>query len=218
MSTIDALQVFVDKYGPTAPIKIMGDMNTKLPKNHDGLQPNWYKSKGFNKFSCIMNDFVVSNKLTVCDFNFKHGHGFTYFCETSGVYTWIDHVFSISYDSADILSCMVEPIDIDNVSDHVPITLSMLISMKRAINCGPHEMSRSITKRYLPPNWGSYEKIRKYQECLTSRLRGIDLLELLSGNDAGSRFLILVHVTINSVATQRCRGGNRRWCKVGGGR
>ena len=23
---------------------------------------------------------------------------------------------------------------------------------------------------------------------------------------------------VNSVATQRCRGGNRRWCKVGGGR
>ena len=79
ISTIESLQVFVDKHGPSAPIKIMGDMNTKLPQNCDNLPSNWYKGKGFNMFSHIMNDFLVSNMFSVCDFNFKQNHGFTYF-------------------------------------------------------------------------------------------------------------------------------------------
>ena len=55
ISTTDSLQVFVDKHGPSAPIKIMGDMNTKLPQNCDNLPSNWYKGKGFNMFSHILD-------------------------------------------------------------------------------------------------------------------------------------------------------------------
>ena len=185
ISTIDSLQVFVDKHGPSAPIKILAD-NTKLPQNCDNLPSNWYKGKGFNMFSHIMNDFLVSNMFSVCDFNFKQNHGFTYFCEASGVYTWIDHGLSTSYDGDDILGCLVEPIEIDNVSDHVPITLSMLISVKRVTSHDTHGMSGITNRKYVPPNWCSYEKILKYQDCIALRLRDIDMRELSvgSGNDA----------------------------------
>ena len=102
------------------------------------------------------------------------------------MYTWIDHGLSTSYDGDDILGCLVEPIEIDNVSDHVPITLSMLISVKRVTSHDTHGMSGITNRKHVPPNWCSYEKVLKYQHCLALRLRDIDMRELSvgSGNDA----------------------------------
>ena len=68
----------------------------------------------------------------------------------------------------------------------VPITLSMLISVKRVTNHDTHGMCGITNRKYVPPNWCSYEKILKYQDCLALRLRDIDMMELSvgSGNDA----------------------------------
>jgi hypothetical protein len=47
LDTIDALQALVDIYGPSTPLKIIGDLNVQLPTQLS-LSPGWHKRKGFN--------------------------------------------------------------------------------------------------------------------------------------------------------------------------
>ena len=70
---VDVLQAVVDNYAHLVPVKILGDLNVKLPilNQHDQLKSNWYKHDGFSKHSHIMNDFIVGNDLDVVDFRFK---------------------------------------------------------------------------------------------------------------------------------------------------
>ena len=50
--SIDAMQTIMDKYASDAPVKIVGDMNVKLPAR-DSLTSTWYRQSGFNIRSSI---------------------------------------------------------------------------------------------------------------------------------------------------------------------
>ena len=90
VDTMDALQALIDEHGAVAPIKIVGDLNVQLPQKLS-LVPGWHTTRGFNKHSSIMYDFITSNDFIVADFIHKQSINYTYFCDGTGVQTWIDH-------------------------------------------------------------------------------------------------------------------------------
>ncbi len=44
------MQVIIDEYGESVPIKCLGDFNVQLPRT-DICSNNWYKSQGFTVHS-----------------------------------------------------------------------------------------------------------------------------------------------------------------------
>ena len=113
----------------------------------------------------------------------------------------------------------------DDITDHFPITTT--------IPNGTKETRIDIKHRVLSPR-----NIQKFQNYCMQQSWG----EILNDNNAQTAYTAL-HEKINyiynksfpwnidisnyknklpwinaTVATQRCRGGDRRWCKVGGGR
>jgi endonuclease/exonuclease/phosphatase family metal-dependent hydrolase len=122
------LQALINEHATTAPIKIIGDLNVKLPQ-HLVLGPRWHKSHGFNSHSLIMYDFIFSNELIVADFKYSQSLDYTYFCDTTGVRTWIDHCLSSTQD--DIVNCVILPCDENNMSDHLPIKLTLTLACKK---------------------------------------------------------------------------------------
>ena len=65
IETIDALQSTLDKYADVAPVKMLGDLNVKLP--HLTNNAKWYTKSGYNQYSRIMYDFISSNQLICLD-------------------------------------------------------------------------------------------------------------------------------------------------------
>ena len=97
IEAIDALQSTLDKYAHIAPVKILGDLNVKLPHSTDNAK--WYAKSGYSQHSRIMYDFISSNELICLDLKHHQTTKYTYFCIKSWTYTWIDHVLSTSYDT-----------------------------------------------------------------------------------------------------------------------
>ena len=121
IETIDALQCIIDKYGPICPIRIIGDLNVKLPRRPAG--DTWYRQKGYKEHSRIMMDFIVANNLSVSDFEYDQQSNYTYFCEPNNTYTWIDHCLSTS--NSVTKKCEIMAFDPCNVSDHLPLSMTI---------------------------------------------------------------------------------------------
>ncbi len=54
---------------------------------------------------------------------------YTYFNIPRDMHTWIDHVFSTTYDFCDIQMCHIIDIEEGNVSGHLPIRMTMKIKV-----------------------------------------------------------------------------------------
>ena len=66
-----------------------------------------------------MYDFLSGNDLILSDFQFQQSVKYTYFCDKTDVYTWIDHVASAKFDSDNVILFEIVPRAADNVSDHL---------------------------------------------------------------------------------------------------
>ena len=64
VSSLDALQSLIDRYGELAPLKLCGDFNAQPPKQAK-LNRNWHKEggKGFTSHSALLYNFLVANEL-----------------------------------------------------------------------------------------------------------------------------------------------------------
>ena len=112
-----------------SPIHIIGDLNVRLPNQHM-LHKNWYKKGGYNMHSNILYHFINDNDLTVTDISSKQDINYTYFCDATSTYTWIDHCLSTSHDI--VFDCKILPRHADNVSDHLPIRLQTSVLCNRS--------------------------------------------------------------------------------------
>ena len=117
--TTDVLQSVTEQFGAICPIHIIGDLNAQLPKRRL-LHRRWYRLPGFNKHSSILYDFINDNDLCVADFTGPQHVQYTYFFDSTAIYTWIDHCLTTSQN---IVSCNIIPRHADNVSDHLPLCL-----------------------------------------------------------------------------------------------
>ena len=77
------------------------------------LHKNWYKKGGYNRHSNILYHFINDNGLNVTDISSKQDVNYTYFCDATATYTWIDHCLSTSHDI--IFDCKILPRHADNV-------------------------------------------------------------------------------------------------------
>jgi hypothetical protein len=166
VDTIDALQALVDEHGGIAPIKIVGDLNVKLPQQLS-LVPGWHKTRGFNKHSSIMYDFISANDLIVADFIHKQSMNYTYFCDGSGVQTWIDHCLTSANDESAIINCQILPRDDTNVSDHLPILTTITLLCKTIADNNIKDTRR---KCFPPAKWDNYANNQLYKVCLEHKL------------------------------------------------
>ena len=117
--TIDMLQSVIEQFGAICPIHIIGDLNAQLPKRRL-LHRRWYRLPGFNTHSSILYDFINDNDLCVADFTDPQHVQYTYFCDSTATYTWIDNCLTTSQN---IISCNIIPRHAANVSDHLPLCL-----------------------------------------------------------------------------------------------
>ena len=90
----------------------------------------WYKKGGYNRHSNIMYHFINDNGLNVTDISSKQDVNYTYFCDATATYTWIDHYLSTSHDIT--FDCKILPRHADNVSDHLPIRLQTSVLCNRS--------------------------------------------------------------------------------------
>ena len=68
----------------------------------------------------VNNIDVNNNDLCVADFTDPQHVQYTYFCDSTATYTWIDHCLTTSQN---IVSCNIIPRHADNVTDHLPLCL-----------------------------------------------------------------------------------------------
>ena len=174
IETLDILQGIIDEHASSCPIRLCGDFNVQLPQQAK-LQRNWYRKKGFNNHSRIFYDFLVSNNLNVADFMFTQPVAYTYFCHKSKVYTWIDHFIIFSHEESDVENCCIITPDADNTSDHLPISLSLVIN-KDSVTPESVEGSYKKLKCFPKANWKCRSRNNKFKTLLENKLAGIPLL------------------------------------------
>jgi hypothetical protein len=172
-SKIDALQALVDIYGPSTPLKIIGDLNVQLPTQLS-LSPGWHKRKGFNSHCSIMYDFMCCNDFIVADFLNEQQVNYTYFCHTTGNRSWIDHCLTTSYDTDTITSCSICPLDEDNLSDHLPIKVTIQLQCKTIIH--HHTHVPTTHREFVPARWDNCSNNNVYNLSLREKLLKIKFL------------------------------------------
>jgi exonuclease III len=173
INTIEALQTIVDKYGSVCQVKFLGDLNVQLPRK-TFLNKLWYRQKGYNPHCHIMYNFIEANNLAVADFMFKQDLGYTYFCDTLGVKSWIDHVLCFDHDSS-VTSCQIYAQEFDNLSDHLPIIMTFEMD-----SCTKPRYGRNIDTKFTNQrvNWSNETYREKYKLSLEEKLRSLPTLQL----------------------------------------
>ena len=78
VATVDVLQSVLDRYSSLGPVKFVGDFNTQLPSTTPASK-TWYRSKGFTKYSMILDNFMCANGLGAVDLQHKSHISYTYF-------------------------------------------------------------------------------------------------------------------------------------------
>ena len=127
MEVIDNLQCLLESRKSTAPVMIVGDMNTGLPQK-PRISLDWYKNRPFSKRSLLLYDFLCENELCVGNFAFNQDYSYTYF--KKDINSYIDHVFLSSYAMKCVVKCVILPHEADNVSDHLPISTEINLVSK----------------------------------------------------------------------------------------
>ena len=201
VEVIDILQTVIDKYGSCTQLMFMGDFNAQLPTARK-LQATWYKTKGFNQFSCLLYDFICGNDLLAADLCFKQPVNYTYFSHSNNHYTWIDHAICIKRDFYKIKNCVIIPEDSENVSDHLPFQISFSITAHS--NTQTKQYSTNNATR-IPLKWGTHERQDIYRSILSRKLMdNFDSKKIPTGDVAqwvNDRFAA-INSTIHEAATE----------------
>ena len=172
IETIDALQALIDTYASQAPIKLLGDFNTQLPKSAK-LGKNWHKKKGFNTYSVLLYDFLTYNNYTSGDLLFNQKTKYTYFNHKRKIYTWIDHIIFHKNESRDVSACTVVQQETNNVSDHLPIRIIFHLALSP---CADLPKVNKID--HLQPNWSNSKKNDLYLQITTKNISQLKALSV----------------------------------------
>ena len=167
VSTIDQLQSVIDDCSD-APIMIVGDMNTTLPKH--SLTRLWYKCRPFNRHSCLLYDFLRNNDFTVANFAFDQSTNHTY--EMNEQKSYIDHVFVSSYSLENVSNCKIVCEDIDWASDHLPIRTQYKIYLTNSSDHQPTGTAQetSAAPKFTRIDWENPQNLYDYQKYINEDL------------------------------------------------
>ena len=118
MDTLFKIQCLIDSCCDVAPVIVIGDFNTSLPKT-DYLKNNWHRCIPFNRNSVLLYNFIQDNDFIVADFIFDQSVSFTY--SNSITSTHIDHILVPQYLIDMITYCDILEDNVSNMSDHYAI-------------------------------------------------------------------------------------------------
>ena len=94
METLDRIQSVLDSKNNSAPVLIVGDMNTRLPQGKT-LRKDWFRLRPFSKRSGLLYEFLGENELFVGNFAYKQA--VDYMFKRNDLCSYIDHVFIPAY-------------------------------------------------------------------------------------------------------------------------
>ena len=134
------------------------------------LHTNWYKKGGYNRHSNILYHFINDTDLTVTDISSKQDINYTYFCDATSTYTWIDHCLSTSHDS--VFDCKILPRHADNVKPGVHTNDFAPIHRLRALKLGHASLATVFRPGRLTLQlilqWNLESPVLRYQPITTA--------------------------------------------------
>lgn len=173
---IDGLQSIVDRCSQS-PMFVCGDYNVQLPRPGQSQKRNWWKKKGYNICSTILQDFIELNELAVADFTKEQKVNYTFFNHSRRAYTWIDHMICRAQDVPRIGSCNILPEGPDQLSDHLPLRLCYSLDAVRT----SENKNQRIRRECL--DWSNPAANSCYKTNLLSSLKKLKPLSLDSLSD-----------------------------------
>ena len=174
IETLDQLQCMMDNNCANIPTLIVGDMNTVLPEN-EFLCDNWYSRKPFNSNSGILYDFLNYNKMCVANFMCQQDNLYTF--KRGKLQSYIDHVCINEYLCDMILDCKIISQHEDNLSDHLPLSTMLALSVSIPIDQSCPKKYES-SKIFPKPNWQDLSFQEKYKVKVCSAINSVPLTDI----------------------------------------
>ena len=177
----------------------------------------WYRLPGFNTHSSILYDFINDNDLCVADFTDPQHVQYTYFCDPTATYTWIDHCLTTSQN---IVNCNIIPRHADNVSDHLPLCLQTRVLSEQ---CQPTVLSTDVPHS-VTCRWDNLECTNTYHDTLHSKLSTMHILTCDATDDSDAvqglvdSYVVQLNDAMHDAVTEagckqkHCNKSKTYWC------
>ena len=172
VETLCQMQHLIDTLKCNVPLVILGDMNTALPAV-EFLADRWHCKTPYSKHSALLYDFISYNHMCVADFMFPQSVSYTY--KHGNKCSYIDHILITNYMCEDVIKCDILDHDMDNVSDHLAVSLSLAVSVPQQ---NVKNVSLDKVKAFPKPNWEESEFQHKYLECMKIAMDKIPLISI----------------------------------------
>ena len=157
----------------------MGDFNAQIPQ----LPPsnaNWFKCRGYTKYSRILYDFMTDCNLVALDHMNIQSVRHTYFCHSRSVYSWLDHILCASPHINCISRCYIIEHAPENDSDHLPVLVDLTLNApNNRPPATPQAPSSADTAVHIPSpaSWGDGAK-EQFRRTLEQKMLRIDVAGL----------------------------------------
>ena len=128
------------------------------------------------------NDFIAADFINIT------GERFSFFNHMRGIYTWIDHVLTSSYNVPNVKSCYIVPEEALNASDHLPIRISFDVSLERygsdgkSVLLGSRRHNGQLKRNgFAIPDWSNEQKRELFRDILKEKLTLLDPIVINNG-------------------------------------
>nr|XP_047139905.1 uncharacterized protein LOC124815329 [Hydra vulgaris] len=144
-SQLDILKGIINSHKGNGEVIILGDFQSFPHGIYDLFERTSSKR---NNYSLILSEFIESNELELVDVTKGSGPAITYQHLTLLNTSYIDHIAISKHTSLLVYKCIVNSPFFQNVSDHLPLSISIGIK-------GHYSQKRSLfTRKYKQNNRG----------------------------------------------------------------
>ena len=168
---LNTVSGILEMYMDECEIMIVGDFQTFPSNIYDTKLRNSTKR---NPLSPILCSFIQEHSLELFDVTQGSGPTFSYQHKTLPNQSYVDHVGVLRDSSLVVDSCIVHPLEGNNISDHQPISTTLLFADNPTLTS---IMEEDITKHgnFIPKScWKKPEFIATYQSLFSSKINSYE--------------------------------------------
>ena len=172
---LNTLSGIIEMYTDECEIMIVGDYQTFPSDVYDSVLRNNTKR---NPLSPLLCSFVQEHSLELIDVTRGSGPTFTYQHKTLPNQSYVDHVCVLRDSSLMIDSCIIHPLEGNNISDHQPLTTTLSFTNNPSLSTIIEE---EITKHgnFIPKScWKKPDFIDSYQQHLSSKINNCSSVDI----------------------------------------
>ena len=193
LESLDKVQCLIDDCDSEAPVILIGDMNTSLPRTQF-LTNNWFKKRPFCKRSAIFYNFVSSNVMCVANFLSEQSANYTF--KKGKSVSYIDHMLVPAHIVPKIKDCKLLHNIPDNVSDHVALSMTLELETEILDGGTVNNSKLQSVPAFPKPQWQNKDYVNRYKFHLNAALVNVkcspdDLLKI--NNDSAVLFVNNLH-------------------------